>query len=72
MHIETRPHIMCNPIVVICSDTPTVTDPITKMELAHTEGHCVISGVKLYKDTGICPCLVLAITVKSPCINACL
>ena len=29
---------MYNPITVICPITPTVTDPITKMEVAHTVG----------------------------------
>ena len=30
--------ICANPITVICPITPTVTDPITKMEVAHTVG----------------------------------
>ena len=35
-------HGVCaNPITVICSVTHTITNPITKIEVAHTVGQCL-------------------------------
>ena len=54
---EHYPMVCANPIMVICPITPTVTDTITKMEVAHTVGHWyfhaqAFSTVYL-KETGI-------------------
>ena len=36
--------VCANPITVISPVTPTVMDPITKMEVAHTVRHAFIAG----------------------------
>ena len=38
------PTVFANPITVINPGTSTVTDPINKMEVAHTVGHRFLNG----------------------------
>ena len=37
--MRDSPLVCANPITVICHITPSVTDPITDMEVAHTVAH---------------------------------
>ena len=50
---KNSPTVCANPIMVICSVMPTVTDPNTKMEIEHTVGHKGIDSFQNLVRAGI-------------------